>query len=227
MPSLSTLAHYTLANLGPLTTPFTAAPACATASAEQQHHLVGQLPWGELADPRCPEDSGPWHADGCFPSAARVASLHAGLTLTEVVVTSPAPDGDTPSTVTHQLVPRLAEYFSPGVQCPAGWTTAGTLAYPAVATPAPTTGDGTARPSITAPPHSPDGVGVFTAAANYTERPEWDQVWSLKLGEVLARALEPSETLAFCCPKCDPPFPSLFRPELPQSLHIRTSESAR
>lgn len=66
------------------------------------------------------------------------------------------------------------DYFSPGLVCPQGWTTAGKLAH----------GDGS---TITR-------EGVFTtddATRSYPFR--MDEVW--------LNVLEPDETLAVCCPR--------------------------
>jgi hypothetical protein len=71
------------------------------------------------------------------------------------------------------------QYFSPGVACPKGWTTAGTLAH----------GDKTG---------SVEKTGVFTqppfpfpTPVDYLMTPE----------EIWLNVLEPSETFAYCCPR--------------------------
>ena len=190
MPSLSNFAHYTFANLGPLTTPFTAAPACATAA--PSNHLVGQLPQGPLAGVRCPSnDTEGWYADGCWPSAAQVASIDAKITATtSTTVVTADPDGGPASTHGYHYVPQLAEYFSPGVRCPDGWTTVATLDRSAVV-----------PPTATADASTAAHVSAFTIAGNYTERPEWSDPFLYRLPEAMVRALEPDETLAFCCPR--------------------------
>ncbi|KAI1637436.1 hypothetical protein F4809DRAFT_661118 [Biscogniauxia mediterranea] len=158
MPSATEYMGYAVTNLGPLTTTFTAAPSCATAD-NALYYANASAPAQNLGRPTCAW--GPW-GDACYPSGARLDSLLAASTL---------PGG-------------FAHYYSPGVACPAGWTTAGAAA---------SAGAGASSGALNA-------SGVFTQDP-WGEFREYGVVDAqLPLGEVYLGALDAAETLVFCCP---------------------------
>ncbi|KAI1489821.1 hypothetical protein F5X96DRAFT_639189 [Biscogniauxia mediterranea] len=153
MPSATEYMGYLVTNLGPLTTTFTAAPSCATASNALYYANASAPTPQALGRPTC--SWGPW-GDACYPSGARLDSL----------IDASARGGGGSG---------FAHYYSPGVACPAGWTTAGVAAASASA-------------------------GVFTQDPWAAFRVYGEVDAQLPLGEVYLGALDAAETLVFCCP---------------------------
>ncbi|KAJ4322372.1 hypothetical protein N0V84_004843 [Fusarium piperis] len=155
MPSLTEYFGHTITNFGPLTTTFTAPSSCATETPGRVFFGNASNLSRQYGNPECLGG----YVGNCIPSGSAYDDY----------VTS------------YWKSPMQAwyPYFSPGVVCPSGWSTVGTLAR------AENTG-------------SFDEGGVFTQdpLAGYPTRVRpWigpDEVWS--------NALKPSETVAYCCP---------------------------
>ncbi|RTE83933.1 hypothetical protein BHE90_001520 [Fusarium euwallaceae] len=142
---------YTITNLGPLTTTYTAPAECATAT-ENIQFIQADLPWVPAAwgYPSCvPGDYGK-----CIPSGDaydKLAKEHY-----------------------YTWQQEFFPYYSPGLVCPKGWTTAGEYAK----------SKGTPT------------KGMLTA------QPDWNitEPAFLPLTSVWTSVLEDSETLVYCCP---------------------------
>ncbi|KAJ4187501.1 hypothetical protein NW755_006993 [Fusarium falciforme] len=151
MPTTTEYLGYTITNLGPLTTTYTAPTECATATDNIQF-VQADLPWipGAWGYPSCiPGDYGK-----CIPSGDaydKLAKEHA-----------------------YTWQQGFFPYYSPGLVCPKGWTTAGEYAK---SKGTPTEGMLTVQPenSITEPQ-------------------------MLALTSIWTSVLEDSETLVYCCP---------------------------
>ncbi|KAI1374871.1 hypothetical protein F4677DRAFT_159533 [Hypoxylon crocopeplum] len=157
MPATTEYFGHTITNLGPLTTTFTVSPACTTATDTVYYANASALA-SFFGQPVC---STPSYGD-CFPS---------GAVLDSIVRSEWATPGQ-----------DAVIYFSPGLVCPSGWTTAGTLRHASAA-------NGTS---------SMDASGVFTQDA-------WN--WSsavdaagLPVQVIQSKILSAAETLALCCP---------------------------
>ncbi|KAF5711555.1 hypothetical protein FMUND_8950 [Fusarium mundagurra] len=101
MPTSTEFFGVTAHNLGPLTTTFTAPSACATGT---DHHVIvnGSAPSEVWGQPTCGlKDRG-----SCMPSGKSYDSLRS---------------------VTTPLNRAWYHYYSPGIACPSGWTTAGNI----------------------------------------------------------------------------------------------------
>lgn len=153
MPLTTEYFGCTITNLGPLTTTYTAPTECATAT-ENIHFVNAKTPfvpaaWGY---PSCvPGDYGK-----CIPSGDaydKLAKEHA-------------------STLQQDFLP----YYSPGLVCPKGWTTAGEYA------------------KDKGPPT--EGMMLTTRPSNTITQP-----LLLALTKIWTTVLEDSETLVFCCPR--------------------------
>ncbi|KAH8673529.1 hypothetical protein BX600DRAFT_207053 [Xylariales sp. PMI_506] len=157
MPTATEYFGYDVINNGPLTTTFTAPTSCSTLStgspyvamAANTTEIVAQLSCGTLQS-----------LGDCHPSGSQLDSLRAAF------ATSPPQQG-------------FIDYFSPGIACPAGWTTVGVAA----------TVGGTLSVS-----------GFFTENA-YTALPSGIEYEALPFQSIFLKILGPSETLAFCCPR--------------------------
>ena len=103
MPSVTSLSQYTLQNLGPLTTTFTAPESCATLEPPVALARTDQpsLPYWQQ---ECDEVDDSFAA--CLPSGR----AHFDIYKNESDATRP---------------PNVIPYFSPGLHCPDSWTTAG------------------------------------------------------------------------------------------------------
>ncbi|KAM0208552.1 hypothetical protein ACHAPA_009621 [Fusarium lateritium] len=155
MPSRTEFFGYGFSNLGPLTTTYEPPASCTTATTDRIYFANAtslELNYGAA---KCDGDE---PLGKCYPSGKTYDSLMSEH-----------------ATYRDQ---GTWNYFSPGVACPKGWTTAGTLAH----------GDKTG---------SVEKTGVFTQPpfpfpmrVNYLMTPE----------EIWLNALDPSETLAYCCP---------------------------
>ncbi|KAI6749813.1 hypothetical protein HG531_007078 [Fusarium graminearum] len=153
MPTATEFWGFNAHNLGPLTTTFTAPPSCATGT---DHHVFvnASEPVRIFGVPTC----GPMTFGDCIPSASSWESIHEQTT---------------------EFVQGQYAYFSPGLACPSGWSTVGTLAHG---------GDGDNKAS----------------ASGALESPDWDEFMHpnyLHPTEFWLGLLEPSETLAYCCPR--------------------------
>jgi hypothetical protein len=156
MPSRTEYFGYGFTNLGPLTTTYEPPASCTTATTDRIYFANAtslELNYGAA---KC---DGPEPLGKCYPSGAAYDSLMKDY-----------------ATYRDQ---GFWQYFSPGVACPKGWTTAGTLAH----------GDKTG---------SVEKTGVFTqppfpfpTPVDYLMTPE----------EIWLNVLEPSETFAYCCPR--------------------------
>ncbi|KAI5918984.1 hypothetical protein F4810DRAFT_530600 [Camillea tinctor] len=162
MPTATSYFGYALTNLGPLTTTFSAAPSCATA-ANVLYYVNASNTAEFYGRPSC--SPGPW-ADACYPSGAALDALESA----------------------YWAAPTraFAHYYSPGVACPAGWTTAGVGSHVASA------------------PGALTGDGVFTRDPWSLLRQYRDSNATidafLPLVDVYLDVLDPAETLVFCCP---------------------------
>lgn len=155
MPSRTQYFGYDFTNIGPLTTTYEPPASCTTATTDHVYFANATSLEQAYGSVKC---DGPEPVGKCYPSGATYDSLLSSY-----------------ATYRDQ---GFWQYFSPGVVCPKGWTTAGTLAH----------GDKT---------DSVEKTGVFTqpypfpTPVNYIMKPE--QIW--------LNVLEPSETLAYCCPR--------------------------
>ncbi|KAF5563163.1 hypothetical protein FNAPI_2791 [Fusarium napiforme] len=154
MPTSTEFFGVTAQNLGPLTTTFTAPSACATGT---DHHVIvnGSAPnefWGQ---PTCGiKDRG-----SCMPNGKSYDSLRS---------------------VTTPLDRVWYHYYSPGIACPSGWTTAGNLVK-----------DGDSSLSAS---------GVFSRplrTATFEAQP-------LEPSDFWGQIMNVSETIALCCPSPAP-----------------------
>ena len=158
MPSTTDHFGDTVTNFGPLTTTYTAPASCAT---ETRHIFYGNAssPAMIYAQPTCG-----WPPyDDCYPSGKKYDNLQ------DIVYSAPSRN--------------YIWYFSPGIACPSGWTTAGTLLLAGT-----TTTD------------THDRHGVFTEDPHHyhpTEVP----IAGFPLGRQWHEILDPGETLAYCCPE--------------------------
>lgn len=150
MPTSTEFFGVTAHNLGPLTTTFTAPSACATGT---DHHVIvnGSAPnefWGQ---PTC----GIKNRGSCMPNGKSYDSLRS---------------------VTTPLDRVWYHYYSPGIACPSGWTTAGNLVK-----------DGDSSLSAS---------GVFSRplrTATFEAQP-------LEPSDFWGQIMNVSETIALCCP---------------------------
>ncbi|KAF5667069.1 hypothetical protein FHETE_5772 [Fusarium heterosporum] len=155
MPSRTEYFGYGFSNLGPLTTTYEAPAACTTATTDRIYFANATSADIVFGAARCDE---PEPLGKCVPSGLawdKMMSSRAGY-----------------------IDQGYWAFHSPGVVCPKGWTTAGTLAH------------GNKTGSV-------DKSGVFTQPPfpfgqpiDYLLTPE----------EILLNVLEPSETFAYCCP---------------------------
>ncbi|QPC76772.1 hypothetical protein HYE68_007524 [Fusarium pseudograminearum] len=152
MPTATEFWGFNAHNMGPLTTTFTAPSSCSTGT---DHHVFvnASSPVRIFGVPTC----GPMTFGDCIPSASAWESIHEQTT---------------------EFVQGQYAYFSPGLACPSGWSTVGTLAHG---------GDDDDKAS----------------ASGALESPDWDEFRNpnyLHPTEFWLGLLEPSETLAYCCP---------------------------
>jgi hypothetical protein len=153
MPTSSVLSEFTFSNLGPLTTTWTAPASCATSAGDVKIGVT-QHPGKYFYDASCQVKE-----YNCVPTGAS---------------TDPALATDLNPTNLFQ-----GAYFSPGLYCPSGWTTAGLASRKENAS---VTWSGLFSP-FEAIPTSVDG-DIFNDPGN-----------------VLMQLLDPSETAMICCPR--------------------------
>jgi len=159
MPTATEYLGYSLINLGPLTTTFTAAPSCATSldykwiASQRKGDSEAQI----YGYPTC----GAPKFEGCIPNGKEWDSSLAKLSATP-----------------HN---GNVLYRSPGIHCPSGWTTAGSIV-----------GGGASGRSAS---------GVFTRFQSDDDPDEG--VRHVSVIEAFVKPLGESETLAWCCPRYD------------------------
>ncbi|KAK8016661.1 hypothetical protein PG993_014850 [Apiospora rasikravindrae] len=163
MPTATAYFGYTALNYGPLTTTFTADPSCATATEGRVVFRSDDLKYqiGPVGD--CVTTTPTPYYFGCFPSASKDYSVF---------------NSDVPVGV------GVASYFSPGVACPSGWTTAGTMAR------------------ATGAAGKPDAWNGTGSLNEDIWKPDYDDSLGrdIPLLEVYRQIMAPDETLALCCP---------------------------
>ncbi|KAM0080697.1 hypothetical protein ACKRZS_007166 [Fusarium odoratissimum] len=158
MPTVTEYFGIGFVNNGPLTTTYTPPASCATGTTDQiifADTSTIYLSFGEANCTAVPLGS-------CLPSNSSYDKLN--------------------SEWRQNGGQGTIDYFSPGIHCPKGWTTAATFAH----------GDKTGSPkkggAFTQTTSSDPGE---TATVNNPFMPI-EQIW--------LNALDPSETLAYCCP---------------------------
>ncbi|KAH7131460.1 hypothetical protein B0J13DRAFT_562647 [Dactylonectria estremocensis] len=155
MPSTTAFFGSLVTNLGPLTTTVTLPASCATAT--NQLYYGNNRTLGAISGvPTC----GYTGFGDCLPSASDFDSLV--------------------SKGYETATQGFLHYFSPGVVCPSGWTTAGTLAHA-------------------------EKTGSFELSGVFTQDPYVYDVEDLPSralpgGKAWQEVLGESETLALCCP---------------------------
>ncbi|KAK7914155.1 hypothetical protein PG985_011858 [Apiospora marii] len=169
MPTATEYFGYAAVNYGPLTTTFTADRSCATPTdnlwiydeANSRKPMIANV-----AD--CATATSTATNTACYPNDSKVHSLWSEIPHLENGI-------------------GVASYFSPGVACPSGWTTVGTMAR---ATPAP----GPAGEPVAWNSTGSMAGDIFEVAnqPNYFGLPP--------LLEIYRQIMAPEETLAFCCP---------------------------
>ncbi|KAL2019157.1 hypothetical protein VTK56DRAFT_10029 [Thermocarpiscus australiensis] len=153
MPTVTTFANFVVSNLGPVTTTFAAPASCITGT--------GNLEVGFSASPL--DDL--WQTD-CGPLAGSVGQCQPSGAAIEAFYSSNYLSAS----------PGFLPYYSPGIVCPAGWTTAGVTSRNT---------DGS--------PGSASGAFSFPAPTE-TEPSFLQQITAL------AQVIDPGETVAVCCP---------------------------
>jgi hypothetical protein len=155
MPTATEFFGFSAHDLGPLTTTYTAPSSCSTGT---DHHVFVNAsdPVRAFGAPTC----GLKTYGDCIPSGSSWDSVYRQTT---------------------EFVQGQYLYYSPGIACPSGWRTVGTLAH---------------------------DVDDKASASGALATPNWDELNSLVGGlnplhptEFWLGVLEPSETLAFCCPR--------------------------
>ncbi|KAF4337764.1 hypothetical protein FBEOM_8361 [Fusarium beomiforme] len=155
MPTITRYFGVGLVNNGPLTTTYTPPASCTTVTTD---HIV-------------------------FANASYLPAVYGAPTCETSSMGDCLPSG---SYDKHQSEWRknggqgTLDYYSPGVVCPKGWTTAGTLAH----------GDKTG---------SAEKSGIFTFTRSIAPGVQYIE-HNLQLEKLWLEALGPSETLAYCCP---------------------------
>ncbi|EXA43063.1 hypothetical protein FOQG_15791 [Fusarium oxysporum f. sp. raphani 54005] len=150
MPTSTEFFGVTAYNLGPLTTTFSAPSACATGT---DHHVIvnasePEMVWGY---PTCGfQDRG-----SCMPSGKSYDSLRS---------------------VTTPLNRAWYHYYSPGIACPSGWTTAGTMIK--------------------------EGESSLSVSGVFSSRIQASTTGAVQLepADFWAEIMNVSETIAYCCP---------------------------
>jgi hypothetical protein len=161
MPTATRVSEFAITNFGPLTSTFTPAPACATSTQILQLAFSG-TPTLLAYNVQC---AVPTVGSACFPSEAQ---LDARV-----------------SSVWSDPGNNFLGYFSPGLACPSGWTTAGIAAKD---------GDGkvTTTSGIFERPKDADAMATATGAATEFFNPQMN---------VLTAVIDAGETVAVCCPR--------------------------
>ncbi|KAM0304512.1 hypothetical protein HYE67_001814 [Fusarium culmorum] len=145
MPTSTEFFGYHFTNLGPLTTTYEPPASCTTATTDHLYYANASELSSQYGAVSCGAKMG-----DCYPSG----SAHDKITSRNLKIGG------------HPTV----DFFSPGVICPKGWTTAGVFAR----------GDEATKD------------GVFTKAVTVDYQLGVEDIWG--------GVLEPGETLALCCP---------------------------
>ncbi|KAJ4007651.1 hypothetical protein NW752_010318 [Fusarium irregulare] len=149
MPTATEFLGYQFTNLGPLTTTYSPPPSCTTATTDGIEFAKADTPTFVFGWESCSITT----MGKCHPSGSQHDKIKGQAVKTGGMA--------------------VFDYFSPGLVCPHGWTTAGKLAY----------GDGS---TITR-------EGIFTTDDATPSYPfKGDEVW--------LNVLASDETLAICCP---------------------------
>ncbi|KAM0217709.1 hypothetical protein ACHAQI_001759 [Fusarium lateritium] len=156
MPTRTEFFGYEFSNLGPLTTTYSPPPSCTTVTTDRIYYGNATSVQWQFGGPTC----GPQSIGRCFPSGSEIDK--------RISVDAKYFGGQ-----------GSFDYFSPGVVCPEGWTTAGTLAH----------GD---KSSV-------QKSGVFTGESFRYPAESYERHF-LSPDEIWLEVLESSETLAYCCP---------------------------
>ncbi|KAK6859645.1 hypothetical protein PG995_003281 [Apiospora arundinis] len=156
--TVTEFAGYTRANYGPLTTTFTADPSCATAAADQLLIVQGNDINKVVGPPKCITRNKDFAS--CYPSGSKVNSM-----------------------VSESL--WGLGYFSPGVACPSGWSTAGVMAR----------ATGTKGEKL----DGWNGTGSLSGDDVWIKD---DNEWlhGVPMLEMYRQMMTPEETMAVCCP---------------------------
>jgi hypothetical protein len=190
MPSITSLSLYSLTNLGPLTTTWTAPQSCAT-------HAVVDLaltdqPYQAVAVSACAYPPTP----GCYPGgqADKIQQIY-----TEEL---------------NMLNGGVIPYYSPGLYCPDQYTTVGIAVkdgsgnvitssglFAPTALGSSTIGPGPQTPTVTEMDFfGTTSTSLTTTAYTTTFTPDYNPDWN-----IFMQALDPSETAVVCCPRYDSP----------------------
>ncbi|KAF4953087.1 hypothetical protein FGADI_6237 [Fusarium gaditjirri] len=150
MPTSTEFFGVTAHNLGPLTTTFSAPSACATGT---DHHAIvnASAPERLWGFPTCGfKDRG-----SCMPSGKSYDSLRC---------------------VTTPLNRVWNHYYSPGIACPSGWTTAGAMVK--------------------------EGESSLSVSGIFSSRVQASTTGPVQLEPIdfWAKIMDVSETIAYCCP---------------------------
>ncbi|KAF5703232.1 hypothetical protein FGLOB1_9168 [Fusarium globosum] len=156
MPTITEYFGFGLTNHGPLTTTYTPPASCTTVTTDQILFAHPDFITVSYAAPTCEATS----MGKCLPS---------GSDYDKVV-----------SYYNNYGGQGTIDYYSPGIFCPKGWTTAGTLAH------------GNKTGSV-------ERSGVFTETTSTLPGVTVIDP-NMPLEQVWLNALGPSETLAYCCP---------------------------
>ena len=152
MPS-STFFEATFTNFGPVVTPFTPAPSCTELTLGIGHQS------SDFFDPIALFECNKRTYAGCLPYGSKVDQNFA--------------DSEWDGTFTLQ-------YYSPGLVCPSGWATVG---------------------SIVGPYGWESASGIFTKEHfPYVEFPYLGHD-SIGIQDEYVAVLDPSETMVWCCPR--------------------------
>lgn len=148
MPTTTDILGAVPTNVGPLTTAFAQPTSCL----DSRSTWIGASFRGSTKLIGAPTCGGPTRSD-CYPSGAKRESAYS-------------------ATTDRSLLP----YYSPGLECPSGWTTAGTTAAGGQA------------------------AGIFTTNMFPRNGQDSDFPQSAPYPAKFAFMLDPSETLVWCCP---------------------------
>ncbi|KAL4961597.1 uncharacterized protein BDV14DRAFT_180169 [Aspergillus stella-maris] len=170
---------YTFSNLGPLTTTYTPDPKC-TASSQMFLGYLNDMPtYGGNVYPewniQCTTAVN--YYDGCVPTSTK-----------PVTTTPPAFTGTSEEEYEDYISAQIDwrgydAYYSPGLYCPAGWTTIGLIGRDE--------GDTTTSSGILSP----------LVSTTQTENPMTKGYYDYEdPASVVKSVIEPKQTMALCCP---------------------------
>lgn len=148
MPTTTDILGAVPTNVGPLTTAFAQPTSCV----DNRNTWIAVSRSGSPHLIGVPTCDGPTRSD-CYPSGTKLESAYSATTERQ-----------------------LLAYYSPGLECPSGWTTAGTTAAGGKAT------------------------GIFTTNMFPRNGKDSDYPQDAPLAAEYGFMLDPSETLVWCCP---------------------------